>query len=56
MAHQPEDPTLYVCSNCHVVHAGIHDEEHEFRPPTQCGACDSDEFYVSTQYPKHPEA
>lgn len=54
MAHVPQTPQMYVCSECYVVHAGVHTEEHDFKPPEKCGACEGGEFYEMENYPKHP--
>ncbi|WP_254545289.1 hypothetical protein [Halomarina pelagica] len=55
MAHVPQRPQLYVCGECHVVHAGIHTEEHTFRPPKECAVCGNDTFYALENYPRHPD-
>ncbi|MFC7154178.1 hypothetical protein ACFQPA_01745 [Halomarina halobia] len=55
MAHVPQRPQLYVCGECHVVHAGIHTEEHTFRPPEECAVCGNREFYTLENYPRHPD-
>jgi hypothetical protein len=54
MAHVPETPEQYVCADCHVVYAGIHDEAHHFRPPDHCSVCESETFHKLSNYPKHP--
>ncbi|WP_435348493.1 hypothetical protein [Haloarchaeobius sp. HRN-SO-5] len=54
MSHVPEVPELFVCADCYVVHAGIHDEAHHFRPPDSCSVCESESFYEMSKYPKHP--
>lgn len=53
MSHVPERPQLYVCDDCYVVHAGIHDEAHKFSPPEHCSVCESETFYELENYPKH---
>lgn len=53
MSHVPEKPQLYVCDDCYTVHAGVHDGEHNFQPPQQCGACEGSTFYRIENYPKH---
>ncbi len=47
---------MYVCGECHVVYAGLHTADHQFRPPGRCQVCDHDEFYTLENYPKHPDA
>jgi len=48
MAHVPETVERYVCTNCHVVHAGtpVHEDvgDHSFHTPSNCGACGADAF------------
>ena len=52
MSHTPETVKQYVCSNCQVTHAGtpIHTDtgDHDFEPPTTCGACGETEFVSMT--------
>jgi hypothetical protein len=59
MAHAPEMPERYVCTNCLIVSAGIveHvDGSHHYEPPPRCGACDENAFVTEEQYPhQHTE-
>ena len=55
MAHSPELPNKYVCTECQVVHAGTvvehGDGGHVYEPPAQCGACGASEFVRETDWP-----
>ncbi|ADJ15753.1 hypothetical protein [Halalkalicoccus jeotgali] len=56
MAHTPETPERYVCTNCLVISAGVveHvDDGHRYTAPARCGACGEDEFVVEGQYTHH---
>ncbi len=48
MAHSPEKVEEFVCTNCHVTHAGtpVHESpaNHNFEAPESCGACGETEF------------
>lgn len=54
MSHQPERPQEYVCTDCHVIHAGIaHGSpgDHSYEPPQSCGACGSESLVKVGEYP-----
>lgn len=56
MAHSPELPERYVCTDCLVLSAGVveHvDGEHRYDSPARCGACGEDTFVEEEQYPHH---
>lgn len=58
MAHSPETPERYVCTNCLVVSAGAvehADGDHRYEPPARCGACGEDAFVTEERYPQHVE-
>ncbi|WP_162991483.1 hypothetical protein [Halostella salina] len=54
MAHSPEKPERYVCTNCLVVSVGVvehTDGGHQYDPPTRCSACGETDFVEESQYP-----
>ncbi|SDY49323.1 hypothetical protein [Halobellus clavatus] len=56
MAHSPEQPDLYVCTECQVAHAGtvaeyIESGGHSYEPPEACGACGASSFVESSGWP-----
>jgi hypothetical protein len=57
MAHAPEQPRTYVCTDCQVVHAGTvtsHDAgNYTYEAPTACGACEGAEFVKIGDWPHH---
>ncbi|WP_202614573.1 hypothetical protein [Halostella litorea] len=56
MAHSPERPERYVCTNCLVTSVGVvehADGGHQYDPPARCGACGEAEFVEESQYPHH---
>ncbi|GGC63214.1 hypothetical protein [Haloferax sulfurifontis] len=56
MAHTPELPDRYVCTDCHAVYAGsVRHEEgmYHYSAPDECAACDSTEFVRFDQYVNH---
>lgn len=56
MAHRPEIPELYVCTNCLVMSAGVVEHvdggNYRYDPPPRCGACSEDVFLTEEQYPR----
>lgn len=55
MAHSPETPERYVCTNCRVVSAGLverTEDDYHYEPPARCGACGEDAFVMEEQYPR----
>ncbi len=58
MAHLPETPERYVCTNCLVVSAGVVEhveDDYRYEAPARCGACGEDAFVTEGQYPQHAE-
>jgi hypothetical protein len=60
MAHSPERPELYVCTDCQIVYAGTVVEhmdggDHVYEPPTECRACGSTSFVETSQWPREHE-
>ncbi|MFD1588618.1 hypothetical protein ACFR9U_16690 [Halorientalis brevis] len=59
MAHTPEHPRTYVCTDCQVVHAGTvtgrEAGDHHYEAPAECGACGSNEFVEADNWPHHRE-
>ena len=56
MAHSPETPERYVCTNCPVLSVGLveHvDGEHQYDPPAHYDACGEEAFVEEEQYPHH---
>lgn len=56
MAHSPELPKLYVCTECQAVSAGtvaehIEGGEHRYEAPEECGACGASAFVESVNWP-----
>lgn len=55
MAHSPEMPERYVCTNCRVVSVGIVErtgDDNRYEAPARCGACGEDAFVTEEQYPR----
>ena len=57
MAHQPQMPQRYVCTNCQVMHAGtpihLNAGEHTWEAPATCGACGESEFVETQNWERH---
>ena len=56
MAHSPERPKLYVCTDCQIVYAGtvaehIEGGSHVYESPATCRVCDGESFVESVQWP-----
>lgn len=55
MAHIPETPTQYVCTNCKSVYVGglsgnTSPSDQKFEPPDVCAACDNPDFIEMSKY------
>ena len=59
MAHRPEHPQQYVCTECQVIHAGTvtgHEAgTHQYEAPGTCGACEASSFVTIEDWPHHQE-
>ncbi len=56
MAHAPESPEKYVCTECQVLHAGTvtHTESgHRYDAPEKCGCCGSTELITEENWPHY---
>nr|WP_252490643.1 hypothetical protein [Natronococcus sp. CG52] len=56
MAHAPEHPEKYVCTECQILHAGTvsaqADGDHRYDAPEKCGCCGSTELLPEEQWPR----
>ena len=55
MAGTPtETPERFVCMECYAISAGVpvqdHPEPKHYEPPTECGACHTEEFVPFTEF------
>lgn len=58
MAGTPsEEPTEFVCMNCHNILAGIPTGEEppykHYDAPPECGACESDDIVILAKFDRH---